>query len=738
MLPTPSTQQQQQQQQQGSSRTWAAWSASALRGRSASPRSSSSSSSKSKAKAKSAGRRSSSGTVSGATPGSTARWTLVTPSPEERERGRRAGGAGAGGAAWLDRAGMLLVATCVLWYLTSAMNANTSQALLKSNSAGHGHGHAHPSTGALVPPNLDAHAHAHAQAQADSGAGAGAGGGAPVAAAEGGEGVAAATASKTPAPAPAPAPPIFPYPLTLTLVQFVFVNLGAYLTCSPTLLPARARLGKLIRPSWAQVWSVGQLSVFHVVGHLCSSAAISRVPVSTVQTIKALSPLVTVVAYSSLFNVSYPFKTYFSLLPLTLGVMLACTGFNLSGDDILGFSAALASTLVVVAQNIYSKKLMGGAGGQTEGKMDKMNIMFLSSATSIALLLPSFLFQEVPKMLRGRSAAQPDAPSQIFHVLYLLTANGVSQFAQNLFAFSVLGLVSPVTYSIASLFKRVFVIIVAIVWFGQAVTFLQWIGIAFTFGGLYLYNESKPGKVDEKIQRRERQQHGLLPLPNERELAEADLRAASPPAGAGYTHASYPPSGSTTTTTTVYQDHPPPRQRMLASNLQPIQTGLVPLPPHSHSQSPANSAPGYTVTTNTHAGAGAAAAGRGIPPSRSASPTLFSQQQQQQQHAYGPTVPSPLRRSFTPSQQHAHSHSTSHSLSSTDTLPNSAAAAAVADGPVPHASGPGRPVAGAGSVEAGPKGAGAGAGGKGNGNGSSSLPTPPDSTTGAPDSESDG
>ncbi|KAE8259185.1 hypothetical protein A4X13_0g1177 [Tilletia indica] len=434
-------------------------------------------------------------------------------------------GRGSGGEWSIERrSAILLVATCVLWYLTSAMNNNTSQALLKSK-ASHP---AHPSTGSIVPPNLDTH---HAQAHDTTGS-------------------TAAAVAKT--------PPIFPYPVTLTLSQFVFVNVGVHLCCSPTLL-GRHRLGTLIRPTWSKVRQVGQLSVFSVVGHLFASAAISRVPVSTVQTIKALSPLFTVIAYSSLFNVSYPFKTYFSLLPLTFGVMLACTGFNLSGDDLLGFSAALASTLVLVAQNIYSKKLLGGAGGQGEGKMDKLNILYVSSATSIVLLLPSFLLQEVPKLMRGRITDSAVPSSQSFQVVYLLVVNGIAHFAQNVFAFSVLGLVSPVTYSIASLFKRVFVIIVAIIWFGQAVTLLQWIGIAFTFGGLYLYNDSKPGKVDEKVQRRERQQQLHLPLPNERQQAESDLRAASPGLRP-HSHTSYPPSSALlpTINASTYPLSPPP------------------------------------------------------------------------------------------------------------------------------------------------------------------------------------
>ena len=61
-------------------------------------------------------------------------------------------------------------------------------------------------------------------------------------------------------------------------------------------------------------------------------------------------------------------------------------------------------------------------------------------------------------------------------------------------------MVSPVTYSVASLIKRVFVIVVAIVWFGNRTTPVQAAGICLTFIGLYLYDRtSDAAKGDRKV-----------------------------------------------------------------------------------------------------------------------------------------------------------------------------------------------------------------------------------------------
>lgn len=309
-------------------------------------------------------------------------------------------------------------------------------------------------------------------------------------------------------------PPAFPYPVTLTLIHFVFVNVCCFICASPRLL-GRHTLTRLSPPSIPRISSVAQLAFFNVLGQALSSLAISRVPVATVHTIKALSPLFTVLSYTYLFNVTYSSRTYLSLVPLTMGVMMACTGFSFDADDVVGFAAALASTFVFVAQNIYSKKLLRKPDGDSE-RMDKLNILFYSSACSIVLMIPMALYYDGSAIFTNPSwRSSPTVPfDRSYLVLRLLLVNGLVHFAQNILAFNVLSLVSPVTYSIASLVKRVFVIVLAIIWFRQSVTGLQWVGIAMTFAGLWMYNNSKTqGEVDKAENKVARKQEGdILPL----------------------------------------------------------------------------------------------------------------------------------------------------------------------------------------------------------------------------------
>jgi multidrug transporter EmrE-like cation transporter len=66
-------------------------------------------------------------------------------------------------------------------------------------------------------------------------------------------------------------------------------------------------------------------------------------------------------------------------------------------------------------------------------------------------------------------------------VLALFILNGLSHFCQNVFAFSILSLVTPVSYSIASLVKRIVVIVASILWFAQPVSSVQMVRYLCSF-----------------------------------------------------------------------------------------------------------------------------------------------------------------------------------------------------------------------------------------------------------------
>jgi solute carrier family 35 protein E1 len=197
--------------------------------------------------------------------------------------------------------------------------------------------------------------------------------------------------------------------------------------------------------------------------------------------------------------------------------MLACS-FDLRANAV-GFLCALGSTLIFVSQNIFSKKLLpkdggssttniassltSGAGREGTGKLDKLNLLFYSSGMAFVLMIPIWLWTDAALLFSTPVATTTSTTTTTgFHSLLLyFWLNGTVHFTQNLLAFSILSKTSPVTYSIASLVKRIAVICLAIIWSGQVVTLVQGLGMTMTFFGLWLYNRAK-GDVEKGERKR--------------------------------------------------------------------------------------------------------------------------------------------------------------------------------------------------------------------------------------------
>ncbi|KAK7514897.1 triose-phosphate transporter family-domain-containing protein [Phyllosticta citriasiana] len=346
----------------------------------------------------------------------------------------------------------------------------------------------------------------------------------------------------------------FPKPITLTLVQFLFVStwclvlswLSKKFPRLKSLIPA-LKYG-IQPPNKEIIVTTLPLTVFQIGGHILSSDAMSRIPVSLVHTIKGLSPLFTVLAYRFYFRIHYSVYTYLSLVPLTLGVIMACSA-NFSGNFI-GLICAFGSALLFVTQNIVSKKLFNEAEQAEQDnqpikrrKPDKLNLLCYSAGLAFLCTAPIWFFSEgfhiLTDFMYDASIDLEVRPGSYDHGRLTLEYifNGTFHFAQNLVAFVLLSMVSPVTYSVASLIKRVFVIVFAIIWFGNPMTRIQAVGIGLTFVGLYLYDRTRDNRADQKakMMHSANRQDSLLPLALEK-LAERPSAIVStsntpPPAG---------------------------------------------------------------------------------------------------------------------------------------------------------------------------------------------------------------
>ena len=151
---------------------------------------------------------------------------------------------------------------------------------------------------------------------------------------------------------------------------------------------------------------------------------------------------------------------------------------------LVGFVTALASTVVFSWQNTFSKKVF------KENRMDDINLLFYTSLSAFVVLLPIWFaldWNNVMEFIRANMHHDSMKPN----IFGLLTLNGICHFGQNIAAITFMTRVSPLTYTIFNTTKRLFVIILSILYFGNPIPFFNAVGIALAIGGVVMYNKAK-------------------------------------------------------------------------------------------------------------------------------------------------------------------------------------------------------------------------------------------------------
>lgn len=297
----------------------------------------------------------------------------------------------------------------------------------------------------------------------------------------------------------------------------------------------RYQRNTFIRPTKHLLLTLLPLSLFQFVGKYFGHMATSLVPISTVASIKTLSP-VCIIIIQKFFDLAGPQlggHAYVSLACIILGVWIIVSedgrdtsraGLVAGAKDSVEYSSygilcAVSSMLIFAAQNVYGKGVFtykqensnrfdkavsplpiymerkGNVIIPESIKYDKLTLMLYISLVGFSLSFGWFMTWEYSTIYN--EITQIGFGSIPWKLLFL---NGTFHFLQAMIAYQLLGEVSTLTYSIANIMKRIVVITVSWVVSSRRITANQLLGLFLNMFGLFLYERynSRRKKVQRK------------------------------------------------------------------------------------------------------------------------------------------------------------------------------------------------------------------------------------------------
>ncbi|KAJ8977017.1 hypothetical protein NQ317_018741 [Molorchus minor] len=280
----------------------------------------------------------------------------------------------------------------------------------------------------------------------------------------------------------------FPYPVTMTMVQLLSITIFS----GPFFNLWGVR--KYVDIPWNYYCKlIIPLALGKFVASVFSHVSIWKVPVSYAHTVKATMPLFTVILSRIIMGERQTLTVYFSLVPIIVGVGIA-TLTELS-FDIIGLVSALVATAGFSLQHIFSKKVLHDTG------VHHLRLLHILGRLALFMFVPVWIYIDLFNLLKDNSLTYHN-----YRVVGLLVTDGILNWLQNIIAFSVLSLVTPLTYAVANASKRIFVIAVSLFVLGNPVTSTNVFGMLLAILGVLCYNKAK---YDQK---RTAQKETVLPF----------------------------------------------------------------------------------------------------------------------------------------------------------------------------------------------------------------------------------
>merc|ERR1719427_609330 len=221
---------------------------------------------------------------------------------------------------------------------------------------------------------------------------------------------------------------------------------------------------------------------------ICSIIGLKYVAVSFSETIKSSAPLFTAITAYFLLGEYSGVYVNLSLIPIMSGLAISTSteiSFNMTG-----FLAAISNNILDCIQNVFSKKLLSSE----DHRFSPLELQFYTSVAATFIQIP-FWFTLMDMHQKIGSIER--------YTMWMLLFNGVVFYAQSLFAYSLMSLISPVTFSVSNTVKRAGLIWFSVLVFGNSVTVLGAFGTFLVIFGVFLYQRARQIEADERIRVKE-------------------------------------------------------------------------------------------------------------------------------------------------------------------------------------------------------------------------------------------
>jgi solute carrier family 35 protein E1 len=240
------------------------------------------------------------------------------------------------------------------------------------------------------------------------------------------------------------------------------------------------------RSAWDLALAFGPIAFFIVTAKLMTYVSYQHVSIALSHTAKASEPIFNVIVAAVLFGEWHSPAVYASLLPITLGILMASVS-ELSYNH-YGFAIAAFSALMKVLQNIFTKKVM------STGRYTFWEVHLYCGAASLAMMVPWMYASWVTLKHAPYSGSMP--------ILGLLV-DALLQWASSVSAYVVLSLVAHLTATIINTFKRMVMITSGSLLDPTAarLTPFNLLGVLLATLGIFLYNMVKDSEyLQQQIQ----------------------------------------------------------------------------------------------------------------------------------------------------------------------------------------------------------------------------------------------